>query len=79
MKNLEALRDRLKSINHPAHELASFLLGHSNSPEYLAGALASMAEAVAADRTAEAEFATRLFSRIKEAFAPENAGPPPAE
>jgi hypothetical protein len=79
MKNLEALRDRLTSINHPAHELASFLLTHSNSPEYLAGALASMSEAVALDRAAEAEFASRLFALIEEAHAPENMGPAASE
>lgn len=67
MKNLEALRDRLKEINHPSHELATFLLRHSNSAEYLEGTLAAMIEAVAADRKAEAEFAARLFGTIKKA------------
>lgn len=79
MKNLTELRDRLKEINHPGHELASFLLTHSNSPDYLAGVLASMLEAVTRDKAADRDLATRLFARIKEAHAPENMGPPASE
>ena len=79
LKNLTDLRDRLKAINHPSHELATFLLAHSNSPEYLLGALDSMREAVTRDKVAESEFASRLFARIKEAHAPENMGPPASE
>jgi hypothetical protein len=65
MHNLQQLRDRLKEINHPSHELATFLLAHSNDPDYLTGVLRSMIEAVDADMKAKNEFHSRMFAAMK--------------
>jgi len=65
MKNLETLRDRLKAQRNPGHEIAAFLLGHSNSIDYLIGHLEAALEALKADQEAERCFAGRLLSSVK--------------
>lgn len=50
MQNLERLRDRLKADRNPGHEIATFLLGHSNSIDYLIGHLEAAIEALKADQ-----------------------------
>jgi hypothetical protein len=64
MKNLEALTKRLEEDRNPAAQLGRFLLGHSNSPGYLAAHLADFTEAVQNDLKAEKESHTRLFSLV---------------
>lgn len=53
MKNLENLRDELLADRNPGHEIGTFLLGHSNSPEYLVGHLEAYLEAARRDLFAE--------------------------
>ncbi len=53
MKHIEELRDGQKERRNPGHELGTFLLGHSNSPEYLVSQLTVYLEAAMADLEAE--------------------------
>lgn len=53
MKNLQELRDRLLAARNPGHEIGTFLLQHSNSPEYLVGHLEAYLEAARRDLFAQ--------------------------
>lgn len=70
MKNITTLRDRLKEQLNPGHEIGTFLLGHSNSPEYLVSQLEGWLEAAKADLQAEREWAGHMLSSLKRASAP---------
>ncbi len=65
MKNLTEHRDRLKADRNPGHEIATFLLGHSNSIDYLIGHLEGCLEALKADQEAERCFAGGLLRAVK--------------
>jgi hypothetical protein len=71
MRNLETLRDRLKADRNPGHEIATFLLGHSNSIDYLIGHLEGALEALKADQEAERCFAGGLLRAVKREGAPD--------
>ena len=62
-KNTVAHRDRLKEARNPGHHIGTFLLEHSNSPEYLISQLEGYLEAIKADLEVERAFFHRLSGR----------------
>ncbi len=55
MKNIEDWTSRKVEDRSPAQELGRFVLGHSNSPEYLVSNLRSLLRAAEADLGEEKE------------------------
>lgn len=45
MKNIENLRDELLAAQNPGHAIGTFLLQHTNSPDYLVSQLEGWLEA----------------------------------
>jgi hypothetical protein len=62
MLNIQRLRDRLREQRNPGHEIGTFLIGHSNSLEYLIDHLEAYLEAAKADLQAERALAGRLLA-----------------
>lgn len=65
MKHLEALMKQQEQDRNPGHELGKFLIGHSNSLEYLIGQLHAYLEAAKADWQIQLEFGQSFSEAVK--------------
>lgn len=65
MKNVHELMVQQKAGQNPGHMLGSFLLDHSNSPEYLVSQLTAYLEAAQADLAAERAMFRTFFHQAE--------------
>jgi len=60
MKNIETLAAQQKADRNPGHNIGTFLIEHSNSPEYLVSQLEAYLEAAKADLETERSLFRKL-------------------